>query len=89
LVGVSRVDGYAVHWYHREDPTRREAPDPDLVDLVQSYCQAAGRIPSYGRVGRLASQGTISITSSTPNAEQMQAVLSGVGGPLSSPDVVG
>lgn len=88
LGSVNRVAGQAYHWYHLPDPTKHEAVADETLVLMTAYCQAAGRVPTHGRTGRLASQGLIAITASEPNAEIMQTVLSSTGGPLSRADAV-
>jgi hypothetical protein len=83
--GIERIDGHAVHWYHRDDPTKSRAVDPTdtRILLMEQYCRAACAIPDGGRVARLAGQGTITIESGCqPDPEAMRAVLAGVGGPL-------
>jgi mannosyltransferase OCH1-like enzyme len=88
--GTQRIEGQAIHWYHRGDPTKNRAllPNDPRVLLIQEYCRAAGRIPGHGRVGRLGTSGVITIKDELPNADRMQEILSGPGGPLSPPDVV-
>lgn len=88
--GTQRIEGQAIHWYHRGDPTKNRTVQPNdpRVLLMQEYCRAAGRIPAHGRVGRLGAIGFITIEDESPNAVRMQEILSGSGGPLSPPDVV-
>lgn len=88
--GHLRIEGTALHWYHRSDPTKGRTvhPQDPRLALIAKYCQAAGTIPKHGRVGRLGATGFISIASSEGNAKEMQKVLAEPGGPLSSPDVV-
>lgn len=87
---VQRVEGHAFHWYHRNDPTKRSVPNPEdpKLKLIEKYCQAAGRIPEYGRVGRLSTIGFIEIEEAAPSAKKMQSLLSEEGGPLSPLTVV-
>jgi hypothetical protein len=83
-----RSSGPAVHWHHRSDPTKNMDPATTHINLVQEYCQAAGRIPSYGRTGKLGKIGRISIDSTAPDPEGMREVLAKEGGPLSGKTAV-
>jgi GT2 family glycosyltransferase len=83
---VERVDGHAIHWYHKSDPTKSRSLDPgdSRIPIMQRYCQAAGQVPEAGRVSRLAREGSLVITAGEPNPGAMLAVLSEDGGPLVS-----
>lgn len=87
---VLRIPGPAIHWYHGNDPSKagQVSPTDPRLELMQEYCQAAGRAPSSGRVGRLVTTGFISVTATEPDAKKMQSVLAGSGGPFSRPDAV-
>lgn len=77
-----RVEGIAVHWHHRADPTRNTDPVTAHVELIQKYCRAAGRVPAYGRTGKLGKIGRISLDGTERSPEGMREVLAEEGGPL-------
>lgn len=82
--GVSRVEGTAIHWYHKSDPTktRTVALDDPRVALMERYCAAAGRAPERGRVSRLVHEGKIVVADGARrDPEAMRAVLGEDGGP--------
>jgi GT2 family glycosyltransferase len=84
--GIERINGNAIHWYHRSDPTKSRSLDPSdsRIPLMERYCQAAGRVPDGGRVLRLATAGLITVDSEAPTGpEAMRALLADDGGPLS------
>jgi hypothetical protein len=84
--GIERIDGIAIHWYHKSDPTKAKSlnPEDSRIRLMERYCQAAGRTPGSGRVARLAGSGLITVDPDTQaDAEVMRSLLSEDGGPLS------
>jgi len=83
--GVHRINGPAVHWFHRPDPTKHRpiGPSDDGVRLIARYCQAAGWTPSGGYVARLAARRVFEpVEGGTPDRDAMIALLSEDGGPL-------
>ena len=78
-----RVEGPAIHWHHRADMTRNMDPIASHIELMQAYCRAAGRIPDYGRTGKLGKSGRISLDGAATGPEGMREVLAEEGGPLS------
>jgi hypothetical protein len=84
--GIERIDGIAIHWYHKSDPTKAKSLNPadSRIRLMERYCQAAGRTPGGGRVARLAGSGLITIDpEARVDPEAMRSLLSEDGGPLS------
>jgi hypothetical protein len=84
----TRVSGTAIHWAHRSAPTKLVTPTPETINLIQSYCAAAGRIPEYGRTGKLRHSGAIVIETSEPDPDRMREILAEEGGPLSAKSAV-
>jgi len=78
----ARIPGIAIHWAHRADPTRNVQPSQEHLELMQKYCHAAGRVPAYGRTGRLARAGLIALATNDADPAGMREVLAEEGGPL-------
>jgi hypothetical protein len=83
-----RVPGLALHWAHRADPTRGMDPSIETICLMGEYCNAAGRIPEYGRTGKLGRSGAIVVGTGGPDPAGMREVLAEEGGPLSARSAV-
>ena len=79
-----RVEGPAIHWHHRSDMTKNMDPLAVHIELIQAYCRAAGRIPEYGRTGKLGKIGRISLDGAATGPEGMREVLAQEGGPLAA-----
>ena len=84
----ARALGTAFHWAHRADPAKAEHPSIEAICLMRDYCEAAGRVPDYGRTGKLGRSGAIIISSHGADPERMREVLAKEGGPLGARSAV-